>query len=304
MPEIIIGVHGLGNKPPARTLQSWWKISIREGLKRIGIRKLDFEFELFYWARYLHPRPLDRRIRDRKDPLYLEDPYTPAKKDVRVEKPGELRQIILDYVHEQLEKIFLNEDYSINYTAITDFIIHNFFSDLASYYSDHCVLQDRTDCRAKEVICQDLAAALRKHRRKKIMLIAHSMGSIIAYDVFTRYAPGVPVHTFVTVGSPLGLPIVKSKIFSEREKGPSAQPSIKTPESVTSGWYNLADLKDKIAVNYMLADDFDKNSVNVGPEDIIVANDYEFMGEKNPHKSYGYLRTPEMAEIVSGFLGV
>jgi hypothetical protein len=33
-----------------------------------------------------------------------------------------------------------------------------------------------------------------------------------------------------------------------------------------------------------------------------VTNDYEFGGNKNPHKSYGYLRTPDMAGIISDFL--
>ena len=61
-------------------------------------------------------------------------------------------------------------------------------------------------------ICSQLANALKKHRRKKILLIGHSMGSIIAYDVLTQYATMVPVDTFVTIGSPLGIPVIKSKI--------------------------------------------------------------------------------------------
>ena len=50
-------------------------------------------------------------------------------------------------------------------------------------------------------------------------------------------------------------------------------------------------------------DDFKANSLNVRPVDKIVYNDYECMGEKNAHKSYGYLRKAEMAQIIADFLG-
>ena len=34
MPDIIIGIHGLANKPNKKTLEDWWKKSILEGLKK------------------------------------------------------------------------------------------------------------------------------------------------------------------------------------------------------------------------------------------------------------------------------
>ncbi len=34
----------------------------------------------------------------------------------------------------------------------------------------------------------------------------------------------------------------------------------------------------------------------------VVENDYESEGIENPHKSYGYLRTPEVAQIIDDFL--
>jgi alpha-beta hydrolase superfamily lysophospholipase len=152
------------------------------------------------------------------------------------------------------------------------------------------------------MICSELTNVLKKHRNEKIMLVAHSMGSIIAYDVLTLDASDVPIDTFVTIGSPLGLPIIKSRIVAERRQDPSQKGILKTPENIGSHWYNLADLRDKIAINYTLQDDFKENTQQIGPVDKIVTNDYTFEDQKNPHKSYGYLRTPEMAEIISGFI--
>ena len=271
-------------------------------MERIEKPNPQFSFELVYWAHYLYPLPLKPRIKDTENPLYVDDPYARAKEDAVVEPPSEFRQKILDYLNEQLEKIFLNEDLTINYALISDFIIHHFFSDLETYYHNYCVRRSQQDCRAKVAICAQLANTLKKHRRKKILLIGHSMGSIIAYDVLTQYATKVPVDTFVTIGSPLGIPVIKSRLAADCKNGTSQPGGLQTPDSIQSNWYNLSDLKDKIAFDYTLNDDFEENAVHLRPVDRIVSNDYEFGGIKNPHKSYGYLRTLEMAEIIDDFL--
>ena len=35
MAKVIIGIHGLGNKPPKDILEKWWKLSIEEGFKKM-----------------------------------------------------------------------------------------------------------------------------------------------------------------------------------------------------------------------------------------------------------------------------
>ena len=300
MSKIIIGIHGLGNKPPQRMLELWWNASIREGLKEIGKTEKRYNFILVYWADHLYQTPLSPEITDKKHSLYLEEPYIPGRSAKEV-KAGKFREKILHYLEGQMERIFLNDDLTINYSSITDFIIHHFFSDLERYYSARCTGHVAVDCWAKDAICSHLAAVLKRHRRKKILLIAHSMGSIIAYDVLTQFAPAVPIDTFVTIGSPLGLPIIKRRLVAEK-KEKSSKMRLKTPENVMSKWYNLSDLSDKIAFDYGLSDDFEENARHVRVIDKIVSNNYEYEGNRNPHKSYGYLRTPELAEIVARFL--
>lgn len=300
--KIIIGIHGMGNKPPKETLEMWWKASIMEGLERINQSGLSLDFELFYWIHYIHPVPLDPAIKDKKNPLYIDQPYFHALRNSVEKRPSEFRKKVLDYLNRQAEKIILNKDFTLNYASVNDFVIRHFFNDLEIYYNDFCVIQDKK-CPIKTAICSELADLLKKHHRKKILLIAHSMGSIIAYEVLTRYASEVPIDTFVTIGSPLGLPVIKSRIMAEAGTDHAQEIGMKTPENVRSNWYNLSDLKDKIAFNYKLADDFAENTGHLQPLDRIVTNNYEFMGEKNPHQLYGYLRTPEMAEIICDFLG-
>lgn len=300
MSKIIIGIHGLGNKPPAPLLTSWWKRSIRDGQRGIGQPRLRIPFELVYWAHFLHPKPLDPKIKDENDPLYLEFPYS---------KPGiqhptridSIRKRILDFIEKEMDKLFLNSDMSINFSALTDLILRRYFKDLEIYYSSN-KSGDGSSLAPRDMIREELTRVLNKHRGKDIMLIAHSMGSIIAYDVLARSMPDVNVDTFITAGSPLGLPVIMNKIHTELCQEGNNESRIRTPECVRRRWYNFSDLEDKVALNYNLADDYDENSRDVQPVDQIVTNGYMYNGKSNPHKSYGYLRTPEMARVINDFL--
>ena len=298
MRKIIIGIHGLGNKPPEDLLKVWWKNSIREGLKTIGLPRLLFKFELVYWANFCHFQGLNPRETDKKSPYYIEDPYIPSK-DVRKGEVSKMREKVLTYIDRQLNKLFLNKDMSINYSSISDFIIHHFFCDLESYYSKKCLDENNEEKPVKEVIRNQLAKVLKKYRRREILLIAHSMGTIISYDVLSHCIPKVKIDTFITIGSPLGIPIVTSKIIHEQRELSDENITVpKIPENIKRNWYNFSDLRDKVAIYYRLSDNFEPNSKNIKTIDKIIYNNFE----KNPHKSYGYLRAPEVAEVVHEFL--
>ena len=302
MSRIIIGIHGLGNKPPGRVLEIWWKASIREGLKRIGRPKRLFNFKMAYWSHCLYEAPMNSAIRDENSPLYIDEPYVRYNGKQHEEKTSNLRKKILHNLEAGMEKVFLNDDLTVNYSSINDFIIHHFFSDFEKYYRADCVIAAEGNRKARDLIDAQLAELLYKNRRNKILLIAHSMGSIIAYHVLTEVVPSIPVDTFVTIGSPLGLPVIKSKIVLERRAKNQENFHLKTPENIISNWYNLADLRDKIAIDYNLSDDYGANSRKVRVIDKVVHNNYEHNKIKNHHKSFGYLRTKEMAEIIYEFL--
>ncbi len=301
MSNIIIGIHGLGNKPPRRILKQWWKKSIREGLKATGHPRWFFRFELIYWANVLHPKSLNPREKNPNHPRYLRTPYRPAKEFKRGEI-SKLRKKVREVLEDRLDRLFLNEDMSINFSNITDLIIRHYFEDLDAYYSKTTTDKHGNEHAAKDLIHERLARILRKHSKKKILLIAHSMGSIIAYDVLTQTLPDVPIDTFVTLGSPLGMPTIVSKIASA-QKGRKKK-KLTTPENILNKWYNFFDPEDKVALTYNLRGDYGKNTHGVQVKDKVVYNNYKNNGERNPHKSYGYLRTPEMAEVVNDFVSI
>ena len=297
MARIVIGMHGLGNKPPIGLFRKWWLDAICEGFRRINLKRSIFKFELVYWSKYIHPVPLNPDVMDHEDPLYLEEPYVPSDaSQLPLEKSNKKK--ILSLLEKQMDKLLLNEDLTINFASISDLIIHHFFRDLEIYY-------DTSDSKSNHVsidIRNELKSTLLKYKNHDILLMAHSMGTIVAYEVLQELKEDVKIDTFVTFGSPLGIPVIMSKMFNHLK---SEYPEIKqlcVPESVTNKWINISDLDDKVAINYDLADDYPANSKGIHIEDFQVINDYSYQNNPNPHKLYGYLRTSEMAQLLSDFL--
>lgn len=300
MAKVIIGIHGLGNKPRKEILEDWWKKSMIEGLDKLSQPYKLPHFELVYWADILYNKPLDEIIKDENDPFFLKERYVSAQTLQELED-NSLRQRVLDFLEEQLDKLFLNEDLTINYTGISDAIIHRYFNDLETYYAEECLDENDVKCMARALIRERLVEVLDKYKEDEIILIAHSMGSIIAYDTMTFLLPNVKIDTFITIGSPLGFPVVQGKIASEWHKKRLVPARLKTPPGIKRYWYNFADLRDKVALIYKLEKNFQRNYRGVKVQDFIVNNDYQIGDETNHHKSFGYLRTKELAKVLLSF---
>ncbi len=300
MKKIIIGIHGLKNKPPREILKSWWKKSIMEGFQNHNLPKLDFQFELVYWADLNYEKPLDPQVTNKNDSLYLEHPYIPATDIEESHEDHNFKRKILDKVETGLDKLFLHEKGIGGLEAIADLAIRHKFIDLDIYYHGKCRINKQQI--AKIAFRNRLTEVLKEHKRKKILLITHSMGSIIAYDALTQEVPDIKIDTFVTSGSPLGLPIITKKILVEQHQKIEKNSKPFTPQNIKKAWYNFSDLNDKITLNYNLADDYSANTRGVIPQDILVDNNYKYNGQKNHHKVYGYLRSSQMAEVIYNFL--
>ena len=296
MSKVIIGIHGLGNKPQKDLLEEWWISAINEGFKLTGIKTPKFKLELVYWADLIYNQPERLEITDKKDPYFLEEPYTLSPHPRVLEKDQSFRKKVLQFIENQLEKVFLNDDLSLNYKGVNDMIMHRYFKELEMYYSN--TGEQRM---LKRNARQRLLNIIEKYKFDDILLIGHSMGSIIAYDVLQFKLKRQNIHTFVTMGSPLGLPFIRTKIADEMKEN-YENLSIRTPYCIAKTWLNFADLEDKVALNFDLSNDFAPNSKGIAPIDFEIINDYENRGINNPHKSFGYLRNPEFIQQLHLFL--
>ena len=78
---------------------------------------------------------------------------------------------------------------------VGEFVLRQFLGDLSQYYTE-------PDLR---VATQDRVADTVLAAGGPVILIAHSMGTIVSYDLLVR-RPELPVQALITCGSPLGLP--------------------------------------------------------------------------------------------------
>ncbi|MEU0786828.1 endopeptidase [Streptomyces sp. NPDC006173] len=137
----------------------------------------------------------------------------------------------------------------------------------------------------------DLARNVRKHvlqdaDEHTTVLIGHSLGSVIAYDLL-RYeeiaAPGTAgaaVHTFVTCGSPLAIPTVQRGLGIEEGRLALSTPHIR--------WINVFDPGDVVTGGAGLVLTADRVT------DFAVSN-----GVRDPHAATRYLRTTPVARAVT-----
>ncbi|MBD3347461.1 MAG: hypothetical protein GF401_20585 [Chitinivibrionales bacterium] len=303
MNTVIIGIHGLRNKPPKELLSTWWVDSIKEGFRIIDLPRKPFQFEMAYWAHHMHPEPQDPSIDDTDSPCYLWEPYVKCT-CFGPREPDDFGKKITGSFNQQILRLIAGKSGFMNIDTISDIILRRMFIELDVYY--HKSLEDSSGNRrpARELICNELASLIRKHQGKNICVLAHSMGSIIAYDVLRCAVRDVPVHTFITIGSPLGFPVIMNKIKLDMGIDKCVETKLPTPDNIRYKWLNFSDLDDSTCLNYNLRNHYCENSNNVRPFDQIVYNNYTCNGNLNPHKAYGYLMTAEVATALYHFLAL
>ena len=154
-----------------------------------------------------------------------------------------------------------------------------------------------TDIRA--MVADSLGAAF--DSGKSVLLLTHSLGSVIAYDVLwdfsARSGSSKKVDTFVTVGSPLGLNFVRHRLLSAQERGRR-----RYPHNIRS-WQNLSAVGEMTALDRVFADDY-REMLDLGlVEEINDRSDLQtyFRGPDglNVHKCYGYMITKELGAVVA-----
>jgi hypothetical protein len=157
-----------------------------------------------------------------------------------------------------------------------------FISDTASYFFDAAL---------RKRIRQRLIDQLQLPKGQQITIVAHSQGSVIAYEVLSALqAPPFTLDALITLGSPLGIEEVQD--FLEPKGG--------TIPPVVSRWYNFADPLDPVAFDKWLASDFHSHDGKVEIQDeVIVSTQSRKLWGFNPHAAIGYLTHPSVRRVVN-----
>lgn len=98
-------------------------------------------------------------------------------------------------------------------------------------------------------LLKDLASAAAQ--ADKTVIVAHSMGTMVAYDVLRRCPECPPVDTLITIGSPLGVQEVQDELHADGVKG------VDFPAAKLGRWVNVYDPLDPVcAADPKLANDY------------------------------------------------
>lgn len=112
------------------------------------------------------------------------------------------------------------------------------------------------------------------------VIVGHSLGSVVAYDVLMRNQPGENVRsTYLTVGSPLGLSPIRDAL------GDLGNPAAE------AGWANHYDERDIVALHPLDGRNF--------PVEPTISNDNSVRNHTdNRHGIAGYLDDPRVAAAI------
>ncbi len=138
-------------------------------------------------------------------------------------------------------------------------------------------------------------------KQEPILLIAHSLGSVIAYDALWELTHQEGLHgkvDFLTIGSPLGMHYIQRHLMGMNKRGRKSYPGM------IAHWINLSAEGDLAALNRNFHDSFKAMREQGLVESIEdhcqgIYNFFRTNEGLNRHRSYGYLVNPAVGSIIA-----
>jgi hypothetical protein len=317
----IIMVHGLASKPPADFTHHLWHRTLTENI-RVSHRQLaqsldthDEVFESAYWANVV--------------PHHIPDSAGYCRKlQLQVDKVIDERREIKDGFHvgmkEKMGGFFKDRGLDLvkllaGALTIKDDVMTDFLRETELYDQDQYIA---------DKIRAPLENALRRawDEGREPIIVAHSMGSFISYDVLWRFAHrktdgfkkynNKRVKMFITLGSPLGDSTVRDLLFARHHLDHSQR---RFPTNIDF-WHNYACLGDVVSHQKNFSDIFyqpmrelklfpsGKKFCSIdyvdlhNPFEVVTHSGNRNKEKRNPHKSYGYLAQPRLGSWIADYL--
>ncbi len=284
----IIMIHGRAQegKDPIK-LQQQWEAAMNKGFENAGLQRLDdiqIEFP-FYGDK------LEELLEQLQAPLIadfnlrgatLDSHETSFRGELLEELAGRAGisddQIQHHYSGQVQERGLLNWEWvhsilkALDSTPLGEAAIDTFTRDVYAY------LTNPTIRRTIENIVAE------KFKQGPYLVIGHSLGSVVGYNVLRALPSDVSVVKYITVGSPLGLKAIKTKL----------EIPLKMPDC-TSEWTNAFDDRDVVAL-YPL----DNSRFPTNPTIYNIANVKNHTD--NRHGIAGYLDNQDVAKQIHNAL--
>ena len=308
MAKTILYLHGDHFKPAAEPLLALFVEALRRGLERDLPEKVDsfnaVRKDIVYYGDLSNTLLLNTGkdydeqldIADRKNALELLTAVRKQKKFNRhayQQLPGKsaVPEMIADLGAPILGKMGLAKP-----------LASRVMPGLASYWEADSDYRRQVLERAKAKLTDAM------QRREELMVIAHGLGSVIAYDALWELSQGAggaldplvhKVAHFLTLASPLGDSAVAGRIAGSKAHGAERYPA-----NIVV-WSNVSAEDDFVCHDKTIADDF-KGMLTY--RRISSIRDYRIYnlcvryGKSNPHSSLGYLIHPRVSNLLGNWL--
>jgi len=317
----IIMIHGLASKPPPDFTHHLWRRTLIENIRvsnRQLARSLDTDTEVFesaYWANVVpHHIPDDtgycKKLQRQVDKVIDERRKTKEGFHVGVKEKvgGFFKDRGLDLVKLLAGALTIKDD------VMTEFLRETELYDQDQYIADQ--------------MRAPLENALRRawDEGREPIIVSHSMGTFISYDVLWRFAHrktadfkkynNKRVKIFITMGSPLGDSTVRDLLFARHHQDHGQR---QFPTNIHC-WHNYACLGDVVAHQKNFSAIFYKpmralklfpsnkkfRSIDYvdlhNPFEVVTHSGNRNKEKRNPHKSYGYLAQPRLGSWIADYL--
>ncbi|MFC8920416.1 trypsin-like peptidase domain-containing protein [Streptomyces sp. NPDC057116] len=157
-------------------------------------------------------------------------------------------------------------------TDLDEWVIATILRDVAAYLDDQEV---------REAVLNEVLRSV--PTSGEVVLVTHSLGTVVGMDLLTRLGPDVNVALLVTAGSPLGLDTVQNRLLVGGPKLPDGQ----------FPWVNVWCPTDAVAIGCPLGDTWQSELT-----DMAVTN-----ARDRAHDIEEYLLHPEVAARIGTVLG-
>lgn len=303
----IVYVHGIGNKPPPAILKCQWDKAL------FGIEQGD-RSRMAYWVnRELYPTPLDDtcssgdRVRIDDDEMSTrsvmalsaasaQEMKHPIEREIEALTGDPARQAWLARIAAKVSAKATVPDGQVSTRSVEAKVLPlpEPIRRLVSQTLTRAFLRDVNDFLFDEKRRDSMEQSLLDRLAAgggPFIVIAHSQGSMIAYDVLRRLeAAQVKVELFITIGSPLGLQEVQDALRQWTGGRLPFPPCVKR-------WVNIAERLDPVAFDNDISNDFEGEIENVSRW---------FLNKdspRHPHSATGYLATKDVQQVVRQVIG-
>ena len=277
----IVFIHGLSNKPPVEDLRRIWLDSLRasvDGDQGFDLSSVGVRDSFVYWANHFYDTPLSA------------SDYESRSKELADSVSDEVELQASEWMTAMSAKFPMEEEEVFEDAPVSDDteeyeriplpwfikkkIMEHFLKEAHAYLFNVDGVRDTI----RDQVIEVLNAAAPDSPK---VLVGHSQGSMIAYDILTGDDRCPEVDGLLTLGSPLGVDEVQDKLVWTRENG--------FPHKVKGDWVNVYDPFDVVArADPKLANDFKK-----GGEEAVVDVKEENWG-KWRHSATKYFKGPKL----------